>query len=379
MRHWFQAYLMVVACAGMQATFAQQVVNPDTLPINFIQSIGTHNSYRKPMEKRVMRTLRLINPFFGNKPSPAQQLEYEHLPFDKQFGTYGIRGLEIDIHHDPQGGRYHRQKGNIAGARPSMVSDSVMLMPGMKVFHIADIDYNSHYNTFRQALLAVKTWSDAHPRHMPIYILVEPKEEGAGNHVKSLGFVSVLSFDKAALEIADQEIREVFAEDTGKVFRPDDLRGKHISLQEAVLTDGWPLLRDMRGKVVFIINGNMRHTNMYAEEHPSFAGRMMFSFSTPERTDAAFIKRDDAFALDIPQLVQQGYMVRTRTDSPGYEARANDHRTKQAAILSGAQLLSTDYPLPDLMLSTYKVGFADGALGKLNFMVPDGLGVERWE
>jgi len=363
----------------MHVACAQRMVNPDTLPVNFIQSIGTHNSYRKPMEGRVMRTLQLIDFLYGKNPSPAQQLSYEHLPFDEQFGTYGIRGLEIDIHHDPQGGRYYRHKGNIAGARPSTAADSVMWQPGMKVFHIADIDYNSHYRTFKEALRAVKAWSETHPRHMPIYILVEPKEEGVGDHVKGLGFVPVLPFDKAAFEQVDEEIREVFANDLNRVFRPDDLRGKHISLKESVLTDGWPLLREMRGKVVFIINGNMRHTDLYAEGHPSFAGRMMFSFSSPERDDAAFIKRDDAFALDIPQLVQQGYMVRTRTDSPGHEARNNDHRTKDAAILSGAQLLCTDYPLADPKLSPFKVGFEDGALGRLNFMVSEEWSVVDWE
>jgi hypothetical protein len=375
-----RAYLMLWASwAGMQVSCAQKPVDPDTIPVNFIQTIGTHNSYRRPMEKRVMRTLRLIDLFYGKNPSPAEQLEYAHLPFDQQFGTYGVRGLEIDIHHDPEGGRYYRTKGNIAGARPSVAADSMMLRPGMKVFHISDIDYNSHYRTFREALRAVKAWSETHPRHMPIYILVEPKEEGVGDHVKGLGFVTVLPFDNQALNDVDAEIREVFADDTGRVFRPDDLRRGHISLKESVLTDGWPLLRDMRGKVVFIINGSMRHTDMYAEGHASFAGRMMFSFSSPERDDAAFIKRDDAFALDIPELVQQGYMVRTRTDSPGHEARANDHRTKDAAMLSGAQLLCTDYPLPDPTLSPFQVGFENGALGKFNFMMSEEWSVVSWE
>jgi hypothetical protein len=196
-----RAYLMLWASwAGMQVACAQQPVDPDTIPVNFIQTIGTHNSYRRPMEKRVMRTLRLIDLFYGKTPSPAEQLEYAHLPFDQQFGTYGVRGLEIDIHHDPEGGRYYRTKGNIAGARPSVAADSMMLRPGMKVFHISDIDYNSHYRTFREALRAVKAWSETHPRHMPIYILVEPKEEGVGDHVKGLGFVTRATLRQEGVE-----------------------------------------------------------------------------------------------------------------------------------------------------------------------------------
>jgi hypothetical protein len=362
-----------------QSIVLAQQIHVDSLPINHIQTIGSHNSYRKPMDKRILGAIRLLDLFYGKNPSPAQQLEYVHLPFDQQFETYGIRGLEIDIHYDPEGGRYFRTKGNIIGAKKSGPKELEMQQPGLKVFHISDVDFNSHYPTFKKALMAVKTWSDAHPRHLPIYILVEPKEDGVGNHVKAFGFVPVLPFDSAALESIDHEIREVFAGDLQHILTPDDVRGKHATLNEAILTQGWPLLAEARGKVVFIMNGSLRHTELYAQNHPSFRGRMMFSFSEVGREDAAFIKIDDAFSLDIAAMVQQGYMVRTRTDSPGYEAPINDHRTKNAAFLSGAQLLSTDYYLADKQLSPYKVQFENNQVGRLNFMQPDSVHVGDWQ
>ena len=48
----------------------------------------------------------------------------------------------------------------------------------------------------------------------------------------------------------------------------------------------------------------------------------------------------------IAALVGAGFMVRTRADDSGVEARANDSSRAAAALASGAQLVSTDYPVP---------------------------------
>jgi hypothetical protein len=45
----------------------------------------------------------------------------------------------------------------------------------------------------------------------------------------------------------------------------------------------------------------------------------------------------------IKKWVQQGFMVRTRSDANTLEARANDPSKLRAAIGSGAQAISTDY------------------------------------
>jgi len=49
----------------------------------------------------------------------------------------------------------------------------------------------------------------------------------------------------------------------------------------------------------------------------------------------------------IQKLVRDGYIVRTRSDADTKEARANDTSTRDKAIASGAQYVSTDYPAPD--------------------------------
>ena len=45
-----------------------------------------------------------------------------------------------------------------------------------------------------------------------------------------------------------------------------------------------------------------------------------------------------------------GYLVRTRTDTPGVDAPANDTTRRDAAFASGAQYLSTDYYVTEPLL-----------------------------
>lgn len=371
--------LLPYLCLQIQTSWAQTFINPDSVPINHIQTIGSHNSYRKSMDRGIMRSLRFLDLFYWCSPSPAKQLQYSHLSIPEQFGDYGVRSLEIDIHHDPDGGRYYHRHGNFLAWKKSDSGVEELKQPGMKVLHIADIDYNTHYYTFRDVLLAVKEWSDAHPRHLPIYILVEPKEETPGNHVKAFGMQPALEFDSLAWAMADEDIRSVFADRPEQVFTPDELRGDHSSLREAVTTDGWPLLGEMRGRIVFIIHGSVRHADKYAEHHPSFSGRPMFAQSAADREHAAFIKLDNPFSEDVARHVQQGFMVRSRTDSPGYEARKNDTTRREAAFLSGAQILSTDYYRPDPKLSDYQVSFGNGQVAQFNFLHRTTDAVKNWE
>lgn len=345
-----------------------QPVHPDSIPINHIQVIGTHNSYRKAMNRGIMHTLRLLDPFFWCNPSPAKQLQYSHVPIAEQLGVYGMRSLEIDIHHDPEGGRYYYRKGNFLASKKSDSGVEELKQPGHKVMHIADVDYNTHHYTFRDVLHEVKQWSDRNPRHLPIYILVEPKEDSPGDHVRAFGLVPTLKFDSLAWAMADEDIRAIFGENMKQVFTPDELRGDNASLREAIMERGWPKLGVMRGRIVFIIHSNVRHADNYARRNPSFRGRPMFAQSKADREHAAFIKLDNPFDPAVVEHVQMGFMVRTRTDTPGYEARRNNTSMREAAFNSGAQILSTDYYRPDPKLSDFQVKFPERNVAQLNFI-----------
>jgi len=49
----------------------------------------------------------------------------------------------------------------------------------------------------------------------------------------------------------------------------------------------------------------------------------------------------------IPSLVRRGYLVRTRTDEETVQGRSGDVKQRDAAMASGAQILSTDYPFDE--------------------------------
>jgi calcium-dependent phosphoinositide phospholipase C len=74
----------------------------------------------------------------------------------------------------------------------------------------------------------------------------------------------------------------------------------------------------------------------------------MFVYAEPSSPLGAIASVPDARvgAARIADLLAAGYIVRTRADDGGAEARANDSSRATAALASGAQLVSTDYPVP---------------------------------
>ncbi len=172
----------------------------------------------------------------------------------------------------------------------------------------------------------------------------------------NLSFSQAVPFDKAGLDTIDTEIRSVFDEQS--MITPDDVRGSHRTLEEAVLAGDWPTLGQARGKVMFMLdNGGLREE--YADGHPSLQGRVMFSDSEPGTPEGAFVKKNDAVEKtpgEIAALVKKGYIVRTRSDADAREARENDLSTSKAALASGATWISSDFIVADPSVNpTYQV------------------------
>jgi hypothetical protein len=109
-------------------------------------------------------------------------------------------------------------------------------------------------------------------------------------------------------------------------------------------------------------------TPVYLEGHPSLRHRIIFTNSDPGQPDAAFLERNDGPAAEISDLVRKGYLIRTRTDSDTKEARVNDTTTRDAMLSSGAQLLSTDYPVnePARWEGHYVVALPGNAVARCN-------------
>jgi hypothetical protein len=115
-------------------------------------------------------------------------------------------------------------------------------------------------------------------------------------------------------------------------------------------------------------NENSARTD-YLDGHPSLRGRVMFTSSAPPADAAGFVKLNDPIGdfARIQELVGQGYIVRTRADADTVQARSGDTTMRDAAITSGAQFVSTDYPVPDPRFGTgYFVAIPGGMPARCN-------------
>jgi hypothetical protein len=342
---------VIFLCAAAQAQ----------LRLNQIQVIGSHNSYHAGLAPSETAWLKKLN------PKSAAALDYRHPPLDVQLSS-GVRQVEIDVYADVKGGRYaHPANLKFISAAslpayPPFDPNGLFQKPGFKVMHEQDIDYRSTCQPFTGCLAVILNWSKAHPGHLPIFVLIETKEGRPHPEFQ----VEPEKFIPAVFDALDQEIRSVF--EGGKMIVPDDVRGRHATLEEAVLKGEWPSLESSRGKMVFLLD-QRRAGPDYLAGHPSLKGRVIFANAEPESPDAAFVEVNDPLkdpAL-IPNLVRKGYLIRTRTDADTVQARSGDTRQRDAALASGAQILSSDYYFNEkASWSGYSVNFPKGEIARCN-------------
>jgi Phosphoinositide phospholipase C, Ca2+-dependent len=329
------------------------------LRLNQIQVIGSHNSYHAGMGPHEMELLRIRN------PKAADALSYSHPPLDVQLDR-GIRQIELDIYADAKGGRYAHP------AWPRMMTEAKLPLdpdfdpqhvfdrPGFKVMHVQDLDYRSNCQPLVECLRVVRRWSQAHPGHLPVFILIETKESRERDYM-----TWPEPFTSRVFDALDAELLSVFPKD--EIIIPDQVRGHHTTLEEAVLSDGWPCLDESRGKVIFLMD-QRKAGPAYLKGHPSLRDRIIFTNARPGEPDAAFVEVNDPLEDThvIPDLIKKGYLVRTRADADLREAGNNDTRMRDAALTSGAQMVSTDFPLSEKASAGYAVQFPRGGIVRCN-------------
>ncbi|MCX8066113.1 MAG: phosphatidylinositol-specific phospholipase C1-like protein [Candidatus Hydrogenedentes bacterium] len=297
-------------------------VSSDGPKMNQIQVIGTHNSYHKkpPYLDLAIKV-----------DSRAKNWDYEHLPLDIQLDN-GVRSFELDVHKTSN---------------------------GWEVMHVPHFDDKSTCSSFEECLKVVKRWSDLHPYHVPIIILVEWKVEGP------IIDKSIKVPEKSDLDELDGIITNIFPQE--RLIIPDMVRGDFQTLEEAILKKGWPYLQDVKGRVMFVFHNRGRLRNIYLEGHETLKGRVMFVDSRPGESVGSVLIIDNPFNEKIPQWVKMGYIVRVFGGNPRKDNVEECKLKDEIAFCSGAHIISTDNPpgSPDKNTGYFTV-FTDGSTVRWN-------------
>lgn len=315
------------------------------LRLNDLLVVGSHNSYKARIPDNELAIISTVSARI------ARNLDYGHASLAAELDA-GARQLELDVYYDPQGGRYltpmvvRRAKADLGDAWKA-----TMAQPGFKTFHMADVDVRSTCLTFRACLAEIRAWSNAHPRHVPITILINAKDSSSVP-----GGVQPLKFDTAAYDALDGEVRSELGD---RLITPDTVQGAYPTLRDAVLANNWPTLGEARGRILFTLEEPPHKVAVYRGGRKSLEGRVMFINSPDENSPAAayFSYGDPLWdAGRIRRRVEKGFIVRTRADVDTREARVNDTAPRDTALAGGAQVISTDYLWPDPRLANgYRV------------------------
>jgi hypothetical protein len=266
----------------------------DVLRLNQVQVLATHNSYHIEQDDPIQ--------------SPPT-MQYTHPPLDQQLDL-GVRGFEFDVMNAPDG-----------------------MFP---VEHTPVIDATSNCTPIAQCLQVVRTWSEAHRSHVPIFVLIKPRNDDIDRVLDP----TLRPWDGAGLDQLDQTVRTALGR---QLITPDRVRGKAKTLRAAVTGKGWPTLAKTRGKVLVALSTSGAIRAAFLQNRPSLQGRAEFVTAGERAPSAAVIKMDDPDEAKIQQLVRQGFIVRTRADADLVEARAHDVTRRDTALRSGAQIVSTDF------------------------------------
>ena len=264
----------------------------DVLRIQHLQAKATHNSYH-----------------IENEGSTVEAWDYTHVPLAEQLASQAVRGVELDTHYDEAEGVFY-------------------------VYHLPAIDEQSTCRLFTDCLRELKSWSDAHRAHHPLFVHVEPKS----------GYSIPVTEDY--IERFEAEVRSVWPE--SRLVTPALVQGSAPTLAEALAGRGFPTLGETRGRALFYLDDDSDVRDAYTRGGKSLDGRLAFVDSDPgDPFGGVAILNDPIGDADaIAKALAAGFLVRTGADPDAVGLVSGDTTFLTAALASGAQLITTDYPVP---------------------------------
>ncbi len=266
----------------------------DTLRLTDVQALGTHNSTH-------------IQPAEPIHPSHY----YTQPALTDQLAGSGVRAMELDIH-------LHTELG-------------------FQVFHLPVVDQETRCLQFADCLRELKRWSNQNPWHLPLMIWMEPKDEDLD--------LAIPEYDVFMDKHDDWEAAVLDVIPRHRIFTPDDLRGDHNTLPEAIAADGWPTLGELRGKIIFSMLDSGDHRATYLTGATALEGRLFFVDSDdPSDPFAATFKVNNAAedAERVSTLAQAGFLISSNVhDGPEHEQADGDAHFA-ASLAAGAHFLKSD-------------------------------------
>ena len=348
---------------GLCAALPQQAL-PDCR-LDQARWLGSHNSFKPVLPSAYYQSVarRIAAALPEHQQAAAlqklQALQYGHASLTAQL-QQGLRLLELDFLQDRHGGAYARPlfaaelKQALVDAGQSAAATGylspALVQPGFKVMHLPDIDFASSCLDARDCLLQLRQWSEAHPGHWPVLVLVNVREQGAQAFLTpGLPGAPVDGWQAADYQALEQLWMSVLGRE--RLFTPDDLRvlasgntdvqKSPQSLAASVRQHGWPTVAQLAGRFLLLFDGTPAQLERYRTGHPSLAGRLMFGNYPIGADEAAMLVLNDPVRQqsDIAAALAQGLLVRTRSD----DGNQQEPSRFQAALHSGAQFISSDF------------------------------------
>lgn len=278
------ASVWLLACGDDGASAIRQ---GEGVRVNELQVAGTHNSYH-------------VKPPTLFDPSH----DYSHKPLDQQFDG-GVRAIELDVHQGTS---------------------------GREIYHIVGIDPISTCMNFLDCLQTINTWSDAHPTHTPIFVWLEIKDSTGGMPITDLLGV-------------ESDIASVFSDDD--LITPEFLRGDHASPRARIDADGWPLLSEVAGRVMFIVLNRDAHAEEYTHGFTNLDDRIMFANAVEAQFDLTWVvltKIEGDLTQPSIAVAQEKHLL-IATNVCGVSSSDAECMTRNMqAVDSGFHMLKDDLP-----------------------------------
>jgi hypothetical protein len=159
-------------------------------------------------------------------------------------------------------------------------------------------------NDLDACLRNVNAWSDAHPGHEVITVYIDKKDawSAAESHRHPAGMDSLLTL--------------IFG---NKLYRPADLQAGFASPRAAAANGAWPMLEDLRDRILIGLTGSNTHLNQYVNDRSDEA----VIFVVPKIGSVAELENPAGYSpANIDQVVFYNMNYATNDVAAGHAVRA---------------------------------------------------------